>query len=98
MIRSLPPTLNMSVRVISIGPSEVRIVRLVALITGHAAGAVGGDDLRKRLGLPRVLFVATCAEGGNGGQFGAISGGNVGALCQRSPVRSTRPTGNVSAG
>ena len=50
----------------------MRIVRLVAIVAGHAAGVLRGHNLRKRLGLGGVLLVASSAESGDGGQLGDI--------------------------
>src|ERR1035438_4604440 len=65
----------------------------MALVAGHAAGVLGGDHLRKCLGLRRVLLVAPDAERGDRGQFRNVRARVVGMLCQRSV---TGLAGNVS--
>src|ERR1035438_3864667 len=60
--------------------SEVRVVRLMARIAGHAAGVFGGGHLREVGGLGGVLFVAPAAEVGDIGQLGDVGGGVGGML------------------
>jgi hypothetical protein len=73
-------------------------VRLVAVIAGHAAGVPGADHLRKRLGLRRVLFVASDAEGGDGGQLRDIRGRVFGMLGQRPVTGLAGHVGVFAAG
>src|ERR1039457_5635067 len=56
----------------------------MALVAGHAAGVLDGDNLRKRLRLCRVLLVASDAERGHRGQLRNVRARVVSVLCQRS--------------
>jgi hypothetical protein len=60
----------------------MRVVGLMALVAGHAAGMLGGNDLGKASWLGRVFFVATPAEVGNVGQLRNVRRGIVGMLRQ----------------
>jgi hypothetical protein len=60
--------------------SEVRVVRLMARITEHAARVLGGDHLRECGGLGRVLFMTPSAEVGDIGELGDVGGGVAGML------------------
>jgi len=77
---------NKSLRVMSMRfvlPSEVRIMRLVAGIAGHAARVFDGRHLREALGFGGILFMTAPAEVGHLGQFGDDGAGVVGVFGQR---------------
>jgi hypothetical protein len=60
----------------------MRVVRLMALVAGHAAGMLGGHHLGKAWWLGRVFFVAAPAKVGDVGQLRNVRRGIVGVLCQ----------------
>jgi len=68
----------------------MRVVRLMALIAGHAAGMLGRSHLGEASWLGRVLFVATPAEVGDVRQLGNVRRGIVRVLRQGSVTRFAR--------
>ena len=78
--------------------SHLGVVGLVALVAGRAAGVFGNDDLRKVLGLGRILLMAAAAEVGDFGQLGYVGGGIVGVLRQRTMAGFAGDVGVFSRG
>src|SRR5579863_6220241 len=83
-IRSLPPTVKRSRRLMSMSfPSKMRIVRLMARVAQHAAGVFGRDYLREAFGFGRVLLMAAAAKVGHVGELGLVGRRIVSRCMQR---------------